>query len=450
MLEVHVEFWRPAFHGLRTTGEPDWPPSPARLLGALKAGSHALEDSSPGQARALAILQRMAEAPPPVITAPRMIELRLPATYTEKTWKPSRLTNNQAGRFLDTSAIGMDTRSRTLKPNGGIALAENALVYSIELEIDDDELRALQRAAAAVPYFGTSKDPADITIRHTTDGETIGESANLDPETQQRWQPRARADGRSRGWLPNTMQWFDINYERVFGEDPVLNQLGPIAAHGYTQPLAYSPRSASRPGEFPIVPFTASIPHHSIREPLAAANRRLRAEGIPWTAFPATVSNSAHADGRLVGIGILPDSDEDRRHGSEAAEMVVESEIAMLDPASDSFPVIDPAALRARTWIGPSASWYSATPMRAFPDRRVLEYEVHRELGSRFNARVLEVRATSVPTSKAHRPWADGALADGLGQWWLEVDLAEPIDGPVVLGRAKDHGFGLFHPRGRS
>lgn len=451
MIDIHVRFWRPAFHGRRDSGEADWPPSPARLIGALLAGAYSLADDDERRATALEAIQFLTLHEPPTITAPESIELTLPATFTESTWKPSRLIESKAERYLDLSHLGFNSASRVEKTQGGTVLADTLLSYRINASLDDAALAALRSAASRVAYFGTSKDPADITVEPASEP-----LAPVTGRVHRRWNARPRANGASRGWQHNTVEWFDLNFERVFGTDPAITRLAPAAAHAYTRPLHYTAVGPAGREEFAILPLVRSVPHHAIAQHLGGLNAALRDARQPWLAIPLTVSNFAHADGRLVGVGLLPrqpeQADEVSPASNEEALLIAEHALVTIEQhAAARYPrrtrAVGPSgALQARTWIGPSASWYSVTPLRAFPHEHIARVRLDEELRARFGVGIDALSITREPAASFSSKWSDRPYTDGFGQWWASFTVDTPIEGPLLLGSANDDGFGLFHP----
>lgn len=446
MITIHVTLYRNGFHGLRDTGEPDWPPSPRRILGALLAGAHAVADDSTRD-RALDALQRLAAAPSPIIDAPTAIPLGLPGTYAPKTWLPDDKSPKVIDNFLDLSLIGLNTKSRVLKPQDGVALAGGTIMFHIDLDCGDAELAALEAAARHVPYFGTSKDPADLSV---TDAD------NLDAPPKpplERWYPDARIPGPAHGWQSNTVKWFEDNFQRAFGRDPAIAGLPPIPPAGFVRPLSYGRDIPPIRAAFSTAQLARSVPNHRIPPLILHLNTAI-AEAVPdWRAFPLTVSHerdkpSANGDGRCVGFGLLrlDGSDFSVEEQARAGELLARY-VAQLPEQPDGLVVGRSGALNPTTWTGPAKTWYSTTPLRAFPDKRVVHYELAKQLNERYGVELRDLALQHTPRIRRNGYWSNGDLADGLAQWWAELTVSEQIEGPLLLGAATDRGFGMFRPR---
>jgi len=212
-----------------------------------------------------------------------------------------------------------------------------------------------------------------------------------------------------------------------------------------------------------------SVPHHLIPGLITPINAALADKDLPWQAFPATVCNSRHADGRCVGIGLMPRFDQRsrtddtvlspparRKEGEQAAAavehiLVDHVERVLVDRSvPERRAVISPRALNPETWYGPTRQWFSVTPLRAFPDERVLRHQLNREIEERYGRRVAAVHMARTPDATYVSRWRTDGLLDGLDQWWGEIELDTEIGGPLMLGEAIDSGYGLFHPRTRS
>nr|WP_272905693.1 type I-U CRISPR-associated protein Csb2 [Sediminivirga luteola] len=450
-MAIDVHWYRNSYHGLRADGTAEWPPSPARLLGALMAGAYRLQDPT-AREHALAAIRRISAAPPPVLDVPEVRPLNIPDTYTEKTWSPVRITASDAKNWLNLEHLSMPTSSRAAKPQDGVALADSRLTAYVDVDLPATQFDSLVAAAAEVPYFGRSHDPADIVVRRAEKDEP----AQLAPTgTRRTLRPRQSRRGDIRGWLPHTVDWYEANHARILGEDPAINSLPPIPADGNVEWLRYVPaKDADGPCE--IIPLDSSVPHHRIPGVIAQINQVLRDNTdsleLPWLAFAATVSAHAHADGRCVGVGITlhPAADVDPvsvgpEHLDRAAG-AVEAALTGITLPGPGRRVGQPAALTANKWTRSSSRWVSVTPLREFPDDRVLEAKLTEALRGRFGVELTRLACRRLPIHDYEAVWSEVTLHDGFGQWWLEMELSEPIAGPLLLGASNEFGFGLLQP----
>lgn len=432
MIAVTITLFRPAFHGLDSRGRAQWPPAPVRVLGALKVGAHALEDPHTADLAHEAI-SRVAGAPPPVIHAPDAKDMGIPGTYTDKTALPEKLTSAHGSKpwqFLALRHFDMDSGNRDLKPQGGMALDGHVIDVHVDVDLTDDQMAALDAAAARVPYFGRSQDPAMLAVHP---------AEQMPPPTRcVSWYPREDAVGQTRGWQPNTIEWMDENYERVFGEDPALNVLPPLPAEPYTRALAYSPVRV-RAGSMTVVPLEFPVEQQRVRKLFLEIVNDLPSG---WKAFPLTIGGHAASDGRLVGIGFLGNGGHT---GDPSLATIVVNAVAR-SGLRGGRPVRFSAAHEPRTWERASHRWVSTTPLRAFPDPRVLEFAITKEIADRYGTTVTLLEAHASPVSAQDHRWSSEGLTDGFGQWWLRIETEDEIKGPLTLGASTERGFGMFRP----
>ena len=174
-----------------------------------------------------------------------------------------------------------------------------------------------------------------------------------------------------------------------------------------------------------------------------------------------------YADGHLMGAGIaIPrgiDAEELRRalgplffNGGSERDVTVYSRHWRweLERESREYP---PIALRESTWTGPSRNWASVTPvvLHHHP-KKSREGDVERILREAF-------RSAKLPDPVAIRVQSASAIA-GAGhargmpefdeggermcryQTHVQVLFQNPVIGPVLVGRGRYRGYGLFRP----
>lgn len=443
MLVINVDLLRPTFHGLAEGGRVDWPPSPLRLAGALTAGAYALQDHGL-QRQALAAIDQLVAERNPDIYAPEKLDLAIPATFTQRTGIPEKLTANELGKVLDVSIHGFDTSSRSLKPLSAVALDGRSLSYVVEsLDLDDDRLEALDAAAQHVPYFGRSQDPAVITVANELVERGAGRS---------KWIPVDSPGGKSRGWQSNSPQWMQINFEIV--RDARKQSL--LSAHGYSRTLRYmlvgesAQEGTSPEGTSPVVliPVQQPIASQHVPKLMRRLNEKLEQQNLVGSAvaFPAVFSAFEHSDGRCLGIGFTVVNAHEVLSNETLSDLT--GLVRGLTIENDSRPILRPnrATLQTSRWTKAASTWKSATPLRGFPDIRVLDYALRSEIQSKYgqSLTVEVVRAETEPIESWHVRWPTADFQDGLTQWWVQLELSGAISGPLQLGASTDLGFGLF------
>lgn len=454
-LYITVSWDRPEYHGLRQDGMVDWPPSPLRLLGALISGAHTLADD-PGNRRAdgvaasramaLEAIQKLSEAPPPTIHAPRAYPLDLPGTYTQKSGLDAagKGSAKHMKDFLDLSLVNLDTTSRTLKPVDGVALEAPTIVYEVDLNLESALVEALEAAAWMVGYFGRSFDPAGISITRARPDTSSLRPLVASPST----------GGLTRGWTPLSVQWYEINYQRLFGAGGL--PLPAVPDVGYVQPLHYGTDVPARPLE--IIPLPQSVPNHRI-PPLLHALLERTSFVLPSQVrlFPVVNAGHPQSDGRCLGIGLVAayEAESNREQNGPSPRDYLAASAAELAPLVWEPPLVDyrvgPTpnvnawALHTARWTAASAAWVSATPYRGFPDQMVVEYAVTEEIQRRFSIEV-EVSASPSPRKRFEHRWGQQQFSDGLMDWWLELRFPTPVSGPLLLEDNQKFGTGLFVP----
>lgn len=455
MIHVIVELLRPAFHGLGNAGAVDWPPSPVRLLGALKSGAHAITSTDTAAAdpasAAHRALEKIAASPPPLIRTSAHRDLRIPDTFTEGTWVPDRLSGLGktsplgAASALSLGYFDMDVVTRVRKPQNAVALTGGRIIYEVDVELTDPELHALELATKNVAYFGRSNDPAILRVERAQEVHAAPDTHALPDEVI--WITSAAPVGTTRGWTPDTIDWMDDNFERVFSSSPDIRNLPQLPAAHYTTALAYRDASATPESDadrLAVVRLDRSVAHFRIPQTMGLLRPLLAPN---WRAIPLTVSAHNKADGRLVGFGITDAAHPDR--APDTADILYQvsdalARIASLDPRGKQ--VSSSGTLAPTSWIGPALRWRSTTPLRAFPDRRVLELEIARELEDAYGVEPLSIRFESAPTFAGQHRWSSSSHSDGFAQWWVEIMLSSALTGPLVLGASKLEGFGVLRP----
>lgn len=444
IVSIRILLLRRSFHGLRDDGQPDWPPSPTRLLGALISGAHSLENPV-RTAAARAVIAQISASPAPVIDVPTAVHLNIPGTYTESTWTPEKVTAKTAIGFLDTSHIQIPTKSRSLKPQDAVALAHDEISFHLKVNLNDEEMLALDEAVAAVGYFGRSQDNCEIRLTQSADLPEVSEPLTV------RLFPYLRSHGETRGWLRSTLDWYDINFERVLGSDMSINKLPQLPATSYVQPLEYRDYPiTSSPGA--VIPLP-NQPSRKIPDHLRSLHNALPELRDTYSIVPLTQSFSRWADGALVGIGVFPSLPRAEGVPSssdlESVARDVDKHLSQLIGGVERPPSLPATkAHDSATWTFESTRWVSTTPLRAFPDARLLAVQIEQVLVERFHAKVLELTLRSQPERRHEERWPDTVFSDGFGQWWVELETDIPIAGPLQLGSETESGFGVLRPLG--
>lgn len=228
MLRIEVRFPLGAYCALapESFGQPEWPPSPVRLIGALLAAAHEAEAIDTEATRA--VLQRICEAGAPRINAPKAswfddadVDGRAVVAMVRgaSRWAP----RNDSLSELKKNGLSPRNVARDRKEvhKGGVVVGDQPIAFTWpDLELDADELRFLRQAAGEVTFIGTSRSPARLHV--SADPSTPSEAGNLPV-----WVPAPGVKGPSvdvriptRSLIPS----FDARHEarRHTGKKPVV------------------------------------------------------------------------------------------------------------------------------------------------------------------------------------------------------------------------------------
>lgn len=426
-LQITVELLNRTFRGRAADqSATTWPPSPVRLLGALLQGAHNLDGADdPGGpsgqcALARQALAQLTTAAPPLIIAPAP-----PVELADTTiwFAPRAADDHKEGlkRFVaqhpSTASFNRVSKPRTvsLLPQG------NEVRFYVAADVtSDQQWLALKAAAAAVPFFGSSTDHAQISIERLDAVPEPSAGEHL-------WRPAPAGStdtgAQLRTWTPETITWLDDNHSH--GGAAVADWR--IRTTRYTQrPI---PGANSKPevdGNVHMLTLRAPITLRRYAERVAAVPGWQGAEILPAVEF--------NEPDRVRGIGLYGPG-RDAALAAAPEDLVGES---VLFPGSFT-------SWEVSTWVGPAQRWQSATASAAHRDPRVARIQLDTELRSHG------LRLTALSRSPLTR-WHSRQLAvpSNYGLWFLTaeaVDLdSDPVSGPIRIGQCLPSGAGLLTP----
>ncbi|MFZ2239688.1 MAG: hypothetical protein WAV90_09130, partial [Gordonia amarae] len=410
-----------------------WPPSPARLIGALLSGAHALRPVH-GVAHtvadtAVAAVNVLTRAPLPlIVTGEDPVELGNGTIwYAPKHADGSSLgvVTEQSGPVITPSVMraakvlaaipGADNRNRVAKPRTlSVLPARSKVRYIIDADIGPGQIDALGDAAELIGHFGASTDTATVTVA-ATDGWEL-----LDGEVV--WTPSVdKSDGDVvvRGWTAGTVSFFNDVFDA--GGTAVSGDFR-VPMVGYRR--SSDPADVDRPSPELLV-------------------RPLRGGPVPLRDYARLHTTASSLCGTL-DVAIHPATDRNRGHrvrglilsGADRGEA-----IAALDPLLDLGATLPHTSLNPNTWSGPATSWESATALVAHSDPVVARGEAAVFLAD------LGLRLVAI----TDRPWLHGQAAapvpePGYGCWYVTATSDEERFGPIRFGRFQDTGAGMLAP----
>jgi CRISPR-associated protein Csb2 len=481
ILQLEVIFTAGHFHG------DEWPPAPARLFQALVAashqGAHGLIHQS-GRDEALRWLERQ---PPPAILAPEAVRQR------------DHLVNyvpNNDDEFQGLDNSGYDrSHVRTDKSLGGWFLpAPLAVTFRWELTGTPEDRRCSEVLCAMVSllsYIGRTGDSVHAVGRVL---ETVPSS---EANGRSHWRPLERDGGR---WLAPAPGFLDLLNRRfprsVSAEPPDFTNTrqvdyatgdeirfdAPIAVFEMLRldadkKLAFAPRDLRqaagmvRDAMLQWAAANPAIPRHFGPDRIArflqghkSATSPERSEGGHFAVVPLPSINppAFTADGwirhvALLGLGLASDADRELFHeltrGLHGASLrdngVPRGELRLLTPRGQQRGLL-------RHFNGPARRWRSLTPvvLTGFTRRgRSAETCLARAFVQQgFAQEHIESLATFsgpiVPTAQRARDYhVQGYLAT-TPRVHAEVIFRQQVAGPLVIGRGRFTGLGLFVPAG--
>lgn len=421
MAHIRVDFIsRSTFHGLDRESVQEWPPSPLRLLGALIAGAHAI-DNEPARNRAIEAIRALTEQPAPIIHLPESTRLDHPDTYTEKSAPAvSRISAGPLAQFVDFTQLGMVTSSRAAKPLRGRRLAEPTIIFDIGDGLTDTQLTNLQGAASQIGYFGRSQDHATVVVSDSEPDLTLLTAFMPDPHP----------GGQQRGWTQSSFDWFEARHRAIMNEpgSPLPSDAGAFQPLRYgTSRRNHGDGGAVETGESQL---TAVMFARGIR-PADASRELARLGTIGPSVSLIPLVNYNYAPLKCYGVAVA--GPLDARLSAAADIRHTLGSLATNDAGTQS------RLFFKYTSMSRTVRWITATPIRAFGHPLMLE----RALESALGTQVVIEAADTRPIDAWQQRLPDADLGDGLSQWFVRFRTDQPLQAPRMVGASSELGFGL-------
>ncbi|MGI8758224.1 MAG: type I-G CRISPR-associated protein Csb2 [Acidimicrobiales bacterium] len=447
------------------SGDPgEWPPSPARLLSALVAADGTGERCKVTTGEELVAIE--AASPPRILCDGDEKVLRSPLEprYVVVDAKAENTMQDYPART--GAEVRLGSRLSPFSP----------LISYVwdDLTLADSLVAAVRRRAARVGYLGCADSPARLRVR--TDASRPGSSMSHS------WE--AAKDGDVDLPVPYDGFVADLDdlYERFTGGEWVRRAWLPPVRAPYRSPSRRKAAQSERP-EAVVLWFRLATPlagRHAlfVTETLRKATMQAFDEHVNAGSgdLPPVLSGHgfetpsweqalylalphvgrAHADGRLHGAAIvLPPSATDLAAGVRLALSHVR---ALRLPGGRVISIApyagerSPLAAVPRRWSMPSTHFVSALPV---------VHERFRKGGPNLQDVTMWCRHAGLTDPVAFRssrlPLTDGAITlrphevyrpqrPRMPYSHVQVRFAEPVRGPVVLGRFRTLGLGLLMP----
>lgn len=432
-------------------GQPEWPPHPSRVYSALVAAAYAGGRQPTDHERQL--LHKLESAPPPSLTFPDADLQPAPDSYVPVNDPNTRI------RARKLESRGVLHANRQLRQFPAAFLLDNPeIVVSWPLEISTDEIGILDQIAARVTHVGTSHS---LVTAQFSRGE---------PGIPARWIPHPDGD----------------EYLRV-PQSGRLDELDQLAGKGHGTLRRPPPRcealSGYAPAELPGVSVVPSLydwvsmrlldaswgadTAHTLARALRRAVLALAGDEAPdfvhghgttarhiaWLPLPEV--GHVHARGRIRGIAIaLPLAVPEPERMLALAAIARLQTLLLPDGQKARLEAVieGPATatgLRSPTWLRASTHWSTVTPVLLDrPPKRATPEAVLSALAESLVNAGYPVPVSLVATRESDFVGAPGVLdvPTRIPRWHARVEFSEPVRGPVLAGRWRNFGVGLFRP----
>ena len=445
---------------LTGTSTAEWPPSPARLYQALVAADGTGERCrvTPGPI-GLDLLES-----PPLIHAVTVSDAPVSAV------SPRFVVIDEAKQGAVQNYPGRVAQA--IRPGARVAPRVPVVAYVWpDARPSDAQLAALRARAARVPYLGAADSPVQVQV-----GTDLPPSAAGLPV----WAPDRLGDTDLPVAYPGFLDALDVAFEDFTAGRPRRRSWLPSLLAAYTAPgAATRVEDPTAPGVW--LRFDHGIPGRRVRlvaETLRAAllegadrvagGRDLVPEVIHGhhpagttgvehvRVLPLPNAGYPHADGRIHGACVwfppgTPAADvELARAALAGVDRLVCPEVFDVAVAGFDGARVPWASNPAR-WVGPSRAWVSVFPV--VHERRVkgplTVAEVARWCawsGLPEPVALREARVPLVPGAVALDPVEVYHGEQRRPYSHLALTFADPVTGPVALGRGRHFGLGLMAP----
>lgn len=427
---------------------PEWPPHPSRLFSALVASAYR-SDSGITRLRRKALVW-LESLPAPAIAAPIAERLRAPISYVP----PGDMRRSKGKKRQKQYEHGVHRwRQPRHFPSASI-LGEPIVYYGWQEDPEVDLFAVLDEITAGVTHVGTSHSMAVVT---SCPGE-MPESPTLLPDSHGTDFLRVTAPGR--------LQELDAVFEQTTGVRRPTPACEPLAAYRSIKDLSIQEQAS----EFLTLRIVGSMHGADTSAYLGRAVRRAVMSVLGDNAPPPVHGHNGgrhvgwlplpdvghpYAKGKVVGVGIMLPQGLDWKQRKEVLSGVNRiQELRLPDGRiTQLVPTIPgerlPVALLRWTWTRSSINWATATPVVLDrPPKRLTEERVCNALSqSLVFAGYPEPRDVKVSSFSVFKgaPPAFRVPAEK-PRYHAIVRFHEPVKGPVIAGRLRYFGVGLFRP----
>lgn len=467
-LVITVRFeGEPTFSGIRTGDDPfEWPPAPARILSALTAGAASVPEQFEECIDSIRVLESLPN--PIIVAAAAQTDPRDPLHFAPKvtdyptmSWtvdkkndlspptesRKSKAYENSLRKGVWPGLKGMsETANVGKRINGARALIHPEVSYYVQVR-DPQMLKnlaaTLDEAAQGIPYFGSSRDTATVSVKT---GGPINVSKN-----QTTYHPIG-VRGRDKGWAPGLV-------DHLLQRHTLLTTEGTDIGHPdhIVKKLSYLD---TKPGVQTLtIPVAKSVDIIDTAKRFGEISDAVAESGLSVRVIPMVNHLHEKSDGKLKGVLVIPATPENSdgfTKIAEAAPILADQErFPWLDEASvSSGDDQDLMSLRPRTVLEASKAWRSATPVRSYPStqyaRARLLLDLQKITGIEPDQIILNIHPATPATREYGRGHTLGVAPGfdrGMVPWHVEVQFQHAVPGPLQIGTDTRLGYGLLVPQ---
>lgn len=507
-MRIEVRFPLGVYHAQSQSSsfEPEWPPHPVRLIGALVSAAHSSgrpDRSGKCLKEDLALLQRLCDASPPLIGAAEAVPIGKGA-------RDEVALVTGATRWAPRNYFTKGGREQAQVQKVGVAVGDKPIHFAWPgLDLGSAGVEQLSSLASDVSFLGTTRSPVVAEV-------AVDPSGDLGPGPV--WTPLKANDAQGARSVAvrvpdtTTLDAFDRRHKaRQSSKTGVEAATAAVPGIRIGREVAYVHSSALDRPERAIDPHwwgdmfvlaidrvrSEVIPRSGASYLLARAVRMallsayesvggagdapaiLRGRGDEAHCAIVPLADVWHegSRGHIKGVAIMLPSDQ-RTDGLPHQRVAIEQGLGSLVGDTDGCPqryiqipgsgriwlrLPNPgeAALKTllkRTYRTTATSWLSVTPVvharwRKGPQETLMD-QVTRDcshVGLPIPAQVEPMRGSGfpgaanrpVPTDRVPTAWRKSL---GGPSSHLRLTFRSPVVGPVLLGRARHFGLGLFVP----
>ncbi len=450
-----------------TRQKPEFPPHPGRVFMAMVA-AHFETRGGDDERRALQWMESQSEAP----------DLRVPEFSVRRASKPRVPLETYVPVNDQKSADAIVARTRQPRSFPTVHLHDDKVFLIWKTDAPREIRDALERLCSRVTRIGHSSSLVQMWLadeNERVEPTLISENRSSDRKLRViepgtlAYLDRAFSNGR----FPSLNTWSGYREakpeqrELVPGPfDPALIVLQKFEGRSLGLESTLRLTTALRNAAMKALPEGECPEWLSGHQPDGSPTREIHAAFFPLPFVAAT-----HADGHVVGLAIaLPRGIARAEVRRVVGPLLFDSDsgadrdirLWSNDPLWEWSLVREmrdrpPTALRITTWTRPSRIWASVTPvvLHHYPKKN-REEDVERILFEAFESAKLprptsiEARSISPLQGVGHArsipEFAEGGERLCRYQTHVAVEFPEPVEGPVLVGRGRFRGYGLFRP----